>query len=145
MNSTTQAPPALQLRAYIVSLDGQHWETVHSTSRGAAKMWYYRHLDCDYPYLRIQCRVAGRKEKSPTFHTSQEFIRNAKYRNIEFAYCGMKVKVNECNGVIIGHNSSANLNIFFTDGKYAGETLNCHPHSGVIYFDKEGNVINHTN
>jgi hypothetical protein len=74
-------------------------------------------------------------------YTSPEFIRNAKYRNIEFAYCGMVVMVSDMHGVIVGHNSSANLNVLFTDGKYKGQILNCHPNHEIKYFDKNGILI----
>lgn len=125
-----------ELKSYDVALPGYPWETINSLSPGQAKSEYYRSLDMDgVPYTAIKVRVNGLP------YTSDDFIRNAKYRKIEFAYCGMAVKVGEWNGVIVGHNSSANLDILAIDGKYAGQVVNCHPHSNVTYYDKKGNVI----
>lgn len=124
-----------ELRCFKVSIDGQHWTNINALSRGEAKSRFFRNYDMDIEYTWLRCRSEGLP------YTSEDFIRNAKYRNIEFAYCGMKVTVNGCTGFIVGHNSSANLDVLFTDGKYKGMTLNCHPHSGVTYYDKKGNVI----
>ncbi len=53
----------------------------------------------------------------------------------------MAVLVGDFMGVIVGHNSSANLDILAINGKYEGQVLNCHPHSEITYFDKKGHVI----
>lgn len=127
--------PLQELRSYNCSLDGIHWETINALSPGQAKMEYYRDLDMDVPYTAIRCRVNGYP------YTSDEFIRMAKYRGIEFAYCGMAVMVGDWKGVIVGYNSSSNLDVLAVEGKYTGQVLNCHPHSKVTYFDKKGNVI----
>lgn len=73
--------------------------------------------------------------------TSDDFKRNAEYRNIPFAYCGMMVKVGDETGYIVGHNSSANLDVLFRQGKYAGRVLNCHPNSEMEYFSASGQLI----
>ncbi len=73
--------------------------------------------------------------------TSDEFKKNAEYRQISFAYCGMMVKVGDETGYIVGHNSSANLDVLFRQGKYAGQVLNCHPHSEIEYFSSAGALI----
>jgi hypothetical protein len=127
--------PLQELKSYNCSLDGEHWETINALSSGQAKMRYYRDLDMDIPYTAIRCRVNGYP------YTSEDFMRMAKYRQIEFAYCGMAVMVGDWMGVITGHNSSSNLNVLAVDGKYKGQVLNCHPHSEVTYFDRNGNVL----
>ena len=53
----------------------------------------------------------------------------------------MEVQVGEMGGVIVGNNSSANLDVLITDGKYKGQVLNCHPHWEITYYDKKGNII----
>lgn len=124
-----------ELKSYQCSLDGEHWSSYNATSRGQAKMQYWHDLDGDFEYLRIRCQVLG------AVYTSEEFIRNAEYRGIEFAYCGMVVDVGGCWGIIVGHNDSANLNILFTEGENKGMILNCHPNWKVTYYDRTGNII----
>ena len=124
-----------ELKSYLCSLDGEHWENINSFSRGAAKSEYYREYSDFAKYTQVKCRVGGYP------YTSEDFKRMAEYRQIPFAYCGMSVKVGNWNGAIVGHNSSANLNVVFIDGEYKGQTLNCHPHSQITYFDKKGNII----
>ena len=127
------------LKAYAVSLDGEYWVTINATSRGVAKNKFRQDLEWDVAYIDIKCKTLGDVE----FHTTERFKQNAKYRGIEFAYCGMKVQLGENFGWIVGHNSSANLDVLFYKGKpsYVGHTLNCHPNWKMKYFDKQGNII----
>lgn len=119
----------------MASLDGENWSYWNTTSHGQAKMMFLRNLDFDHvKFTDVKCRVVG------VPHTSADFVRNAKYRKIPFAYCGMKVKVGDDNGFIVGHNSSANLDVLFVDGKYKGQTLNCHPYSQITYFNPDGSI-----
>lgn len=124
-----------ELRSFNCSIDGEDWSTINALTAGMAKSIFYRELDMDIPYTCIKVRLNGYP------YTSEDFIRNAKYRKIDFAYCGMAVKVGDFNGVIVGFNSSANLNVLAIDGSYKGQVLNCHPHSEIVYFDKKGNVL----
>lgn len=122
-----------ELKSYKCSVDGEHWTTFNATSYGDAKMQYLQHLDdC---YLAVKCRCTG------AIYTSDEFIRNAKYRNIDFAYCGMVVDVAGEKGLIVGYNSSANLDVLFTTGKNKGKVLNCHPNWKMTYYDSKGEII----
>jgi hypothetical protein len=127
--------PLQELKSYDCSLDGKHWSTFNATSRGKAKSMFYRECDFDLDYKMIKCRTNGYP------YTSDEFRRNAKYRDIEFAYCGMAVQVQDWNGVIVGHNDSANLNVLFLDGANKGQVLNCHPNWKIKYFNKSGEVV----
>lgn len=124
-----------ELKSYDCSLDGKHWTTINATSKGKAKSMFYYSLEIDFKYTSIKCRINGYP------YTSDDFKRNAKYRNIEFAYCGMAVQVEHRKGVIIGHNSSANLDILFLDGEFKGQVINCHPNWKIKYFDNKGNLI----
>jgi len=124
-----------ELKCYECSLDRKHWTQLNATSPGDAKSQFLRYLDGGWHYTMILCHVLGRP------HTSEEFKRNAKYRGIDFAYCGMVIDVNGKKGVITGHNDSANLNVLFTEGKYKGQTLNCHPNWETTYFNSKGEII----
>jgi len=125
-----------ELKSYECSLDGENWTNLNTTSRGSAKATFYRHYsDLGINYIDIKCRCKGKP------YTSEDFKRNAKYRNIEFAYCGMVIDVNGKKGIIVGHNSSANLDVLFTEGTNKGYVINCHPNWLTTYYDSKGNVI----
>jgi len=124
-----------ELKSYACSLDGKHWDSINALSPGKAKSQYKRTIDLDFPYTIIKCKCKGYP------YTSEEFIKNAKYRNIEFAYCGMGVQVQGVQGVIVGYNDSANLDVLFLEGKIKGQVLNCHPNWRMKYFDKKGSLI----
>lgn len=126
-----------ELKSYKCSLDGEYWTTFNATSYGDAKMQYLRHLDdcCGDCYLAIRCRCTG------AIYTSEEFKRNARYRNIEFAYCGMVIDIDGRKGIIVGHNDSANLYVLFTEGEYKGKVYNCHPNWKTTYYDSKGEII----
>ena len=123
----------MEIKAYEVGTKeyGYNGHVINTTSRGKAKSKFYHHLEYDFPYTSIRCRCKGKP------YTSEQFKRNAEYRNIPFAYCGMAVKVGDRPGWIVGHNGSANLNIMFEDGR----VLNCHPNWDITYYDSEGNEI----
>ncbi len=111
---------------------GEHEHVVHHTSRGRAKAEFLAELDMpEYEYTDIRCRCLGRPR------TSQAFKDNAEYRGIPFAYVGMMVMVGDKRGWIVGHNSSANLDVLFDDGL----TLNCHPNWMITYYDRQENPI----
>lgn len=125
---------------YKCSLDGKHWWNTFASSSGQAKQAYIRMLDgcADDCYLSILCRVDRPK-------TTQAFKDNAKYRGIPFAYVGMNVKVGGDKGVIVGHNSSANLDVYFLEGDNKGQKLNCHPNWKIQYFNKKWKLIKEFN
>lgn len=120
-----------ELRSYKCSLDGKHWTKFNARTRGQAKIAFYHYLDGDYDYMRMLCRVDG------DIYTSDEFKRNAEYRNTPLAYCGMVVSCNGRRGVIVGHNYSANLDLAFDDGGYGS----AHPNWKMDYFGKNGELV----
>ncbi len=127
-----------ELRRFECSLGRDHWESYNATSRGKAKSQYMRDIaDCvdKDAYKHIRCRVVGQ------VYTSDDFKRMAKSRGIEFAYCGMLVKIENDHGVIVGHNDSMNLNVLMTSGRFKGRVDNCHPHYKTTYYDRAGNII----
>lgn len=69
--------------------------------------------------------------------TLEQFNRVKKYRGIDFAEIGMKIKVDNKIGKIVGANNHANLNVDFGDGTH----YNCHPNWKTTYYDKNNNII----
>lgn len=113
--------------AFEVSVTGTTWKrVVNARTRGAAKYDYWldvRDAWPDIPFTAIRARKLGKPR------TSTEFLRNAKYRGISLK-CGDRVRVGKSGGVVVGHNSSANLDVLFdADSEYPNLTLNVHPAS----------------
>ncbi len=142
MEGDAEVKSTKPLKTYMVTFTP--WLTSESfitTSAAKAKYLYFIQSDdvfnCSFfellKHLKVRC--LGGPE------TSEEFIKNAEYRQIPFAHCGMAVKVGGMLGHIVGHNSSANLDVLFAEGKYRGMVLNCHPHSDVEYYSADGTLI----
>ncbi len=137
-------PTVKQFECFLLDGDNEPYaqKRIIAKSAGLAKSRFLREaVDWfqDLVYTSICARVIGRVRD---METSEAFIRNAKYRGIDFAKVGMRVKVGDDMGTITGHNSSANLNVLFDDdSRYPGEEHNCHPHWDIIYFDVSGTEI----
>jgi hypothetical protein len=116
----------MSIYAFECSVKDAPWgpTIINSTTAGKAKRQYHRDVSDPWPDVRfIDIRV--RKVGAP--QTSDAFIRNAKYRGMPDVKCGQRVKVSGNFGWIVGHNSSANFDVLFDSGKWAGATLNVHP------------------
>lgn len=128
MSVTTARPQTV--RAYAVRIDGhEHERIINARSAGKAKYEYLLDLRDVLPDLKItdiRCRSLGHP------HSSKDFLRCATYRGLPNARCGDRVRVGDNTGTIVGHNSSANFDVLFDDGQWAGETLNVHP-SEIVF------------
>ncbi|MFH0995776.1 MAG: hypothetical protein V1844_09810 [Pseudomonadota bacterium] len=73
----------------------------------------------------------------------QQFIDEMKrLRGMDFVKIGMMVEVNGEIGTVVGMNSSANLDVIFSNQlKHGKGKSNCHPTSETRYFDAAGKVI----
>ncbi len=114
--------------AFEVSVKGTNWsQIINSSSSGKAKSEYHRQVTDawpEVPFTSMRCRKIG------PAHTSDQFIRNAVYRGMPGLRCGLEVSVGGELGVIVGHNSSANFDVLFSEtSKYKGSVLNVHPQS----------------
>jgi hypothetical protein len=113
--------------AFEVSVNGTDWtRVINARSAGKAKYEYFLDVRDVWPNVSITA-MRARKVGGP--RTSEAFQRNARYRGVPDARCGQRVKVGDCCGVIVGHNSSANFDVLFDDDapRYAGLKLNVHP------------------
>jgi hypothetical protein len=108
-------------------------------SPGKAKVEYWhdvRESWPDIPFTAVTACLEGRPI------TDEHFLSTAAYRGVPFARVGIKVHVDVTGfGVITGNNYSANFNVLFKSGKYAGQTLNCHPKWRITYYDAGGVVL----
>lgn len=125
------------LRAFACRVRGCDHETViNSTSIGRAKREFLINLDIDgIEFTDIRVRRLG----APV--TTDDLRRIAEYRGVPFARAGMLVQVGGDRGRIIGHNSSANFDVLFEEGRWAGQVLSCHPLSEIVYLNDVGEVL----
>ena len=115
-----------ELYAFACRVAGADWgeTTVNALTAGGAKVQYWRDVaDAwpDVPYTAVRARKVG------PAHSSEPFLHNAAYRGMPDIRCGEEVTVNGNDGMIAGHNSSANFDVLFTTGPWTGQTLNVHP------------------
>lgn len=98
---------------------------INAATRSKARYQYYLDVSDCWPEVKLM-DLNIRKVGGP--HSSERFIHNAKYRGMPDVRCGQRVKVgDEGEGVIVGHNSSANFDVLFDVGRWTGQVLNCHP------------------
>lgn len=102
----------------------EHETIINALSLGQAK--YHFLLDVREPWPDTKFTDVRGRKVGPA-HTSDRFLHNARYRGMPEARCGDKVMVGTSEGLIAGHNSSANFDILFTSGPWTGKTLNVHP------------------
>ena len=103
---------------------GEFTRTVNAATRSKARYDYLLDVRDAYPdvtFADISVRKLG------PAHTSEAFIRNARYRGMPDLRCGEAVTVSGRAGFVVGHNSSANFDVLFTGGDWAGAVLNVHP------------------
>lgn len=140
----------IKLKCYVVWIenffrDGSDYrKTFVAASAGKAKykFWWEGTDGGDQPFfdwlkcMKVKC--LGPLNPVNVFQDEERFNETKRKRNIEFAQLGMKVDVTGKTGVIIGSNSSANLNVLF-DGE--DDYQNVHPYWEITYYDKKGNII----
>jgi len=113
-----------ELRSWSVSTTDlpEHSTVVVARSAGAAKYRYWLDVSdaCpDFPFTKMRARVIAGYAEPRGFRDCME------YRRVPFARVGMRVRFDDGKeGTIVGHNSSANLDVIVDGGD---EVFNCHP------------------
>jgi hypothetical protein len=129
----------MALNTYVVNVKGTEWEKeITHISAGKAKSRYLREVRESWDnvaFRDLTCRSLG------AVNTPPEFLAMAEKRQIPFAHYGMKVRVGDDFGVIVGYTASANLEILFTSGKGKDHVLSCHPQFMIAYYDEQGNIL----
>lgn len=120
-------------------LISNHIAQSHSAARYA---YWQAHQECLSPYsacLRvIKVRSLGAIHASQFFGNKEDFMKMCEQREIPFAYQGMSVDVAGKIGVIVGSNSSMNLDVLFEG---YSDVSNCHPTWETTYYDDKMNVV----
>jgi hypothetical protein len=122
----------------------EHTENYIAETAGKAKYQFFKYLSDIYDwsfgdFLKwCYCKKVGIADIHHMFGDSETFERMKQYRDIPYAYQGMKIEVCGKPGTIVGANSSANLDVVF-DGQW--HENNCHPHYETVYFDRRGNIV----
>lgn len=124
---------------------GGHTGTAVAATRGKAKYDFFREhelgdlMSFGGFVCSAKCRLLHKFSVQDLFTQNiEDFERMKAYRNIPFAFLGMRVEVNGKPGRIIGYTHGFNLMVCF-DGQAYGS--NCHPHYRVKYFDNHGNLL----
>lgn len=126
-----------------------HKEDIKAETASKARYKFYKGMDADEPYKDYFRYIKVRKlyecDANYVDDVDNRIIegikRTAEYRQVPFVAYGMKVKVRDKFGKIVGHNSSANFNVDFGNGV----PMNCHPHYMITYYDENDNVIKEFN
>lgn len=124
MNAPLAAETVYAFACWHKCRDESKADMVNATTRSKARYKYW--LDIREPRPDVSIMDIKVRKVGPA-HSSAQFIHNAKYRGMPDVRCGQRVRTNGCEGVIVGHNSSANFDVLFQSGKFAGATLNVHP------------------
>lgn len=131
------------MNTYAVTY-GEHTERTIGATAGKAKYQFF--LDHEYGDLMtfgdflksVECRLVHKFHPRDLFGDIEQFYRVKEYRDIGFAFMGMRVEVDGRPGTIVGANSSANLDVCFDGESWRS---NCHPWWRVKYFDNFGNIV----
>ncbi|MFF2532210.1 hypothetical protein ACFVS2_25205 [Brevibacillus sp. NPDC058079] len=126
------------------TMNGWNRKSILASTPGKAKYDYFQDLKETWSELefkdfvkKIKCKKMGKANARCLFTNKEEFERMCKYRNIPFAYQGMKVEVDGRMGTIVG-NYGMNLLVWFEEYTRG---QNCHPWWKTIYYDEKGSVI----
>ncbi len=119
-----------KIRAFACSVKGADWgeTTVHALTRSKARYRYWREVREPWPgvtLMNINVRMLGAPRNTP------EFEHTKKYRGVSFNI-GDRVRVGESEGFVVDRNDSANFQIEFVSGPYAGGLLSAHPSEIVV-------------
>lgn len=132
------------MNTYAITL-WNHTSSAIGETAGKAKYSFFKEREIgdsiDFvDFLKqVRCKLVHKFHVQDLFTQNIERFQHMKEsRDIEFAHLGMKVEVDGKPGIIVGSNSSLNLDVCF-DGEHWES--NCHPWYRVKYFDNKGNII----
>lgn len=73
-----------------------------------------------------------------SYNTQKRINDVIEYRGLPPIKKGMRCEVDGKQGIVVGGNSSANLNVIFDGQKSA---MNCHPYWRMKIFNDDGSVV----
>lgn len=137
------------MNTYVITLSGyDRSATAYGETPGKAKYNFFLGVGDLFnsfaEFLRFvkSIRLVHKFRPCDLFGDTEQFGRMKEYRDIPYAFMGMRVILKSgsrgnIKGTIVGSNDSMNLDICF-DGTCHKE--NCHPHYKLIYLDNSGNI-----
>lgn len=114
-----------KLKAFACSVKDTDWgeSTVHALTRSKARYRHWRNVREPWPDIKlvdIRVRLLGAPRNTP------EFEHTKAYRGAIFNI-GDRVRVGTSEGFVVDRNDSANFEVEFVSGRYAGRRLSVHP------------------
>lgn len=123
-------------RSFVIAYRGETYDKIiTASSAGRAKyqaLLDMRDVNPDARITEFSAHVCARIHHPENFRSSIH-----RHRGLPLVRIGMRVEVGGKPGVIVGSNSSANLDVEFT----CGEVLNCHPQWMIRYIDDQGATV----
>lgn len=118
------------LKAFACSVKNSDWgeTTVHALTRSKARYRHWIHVREPWPDIKlidINVRTLGAPRNTPAFEHTK------KYRGVSFNI-GDRVRVGDSEGFVADRNDSANFQVEFVTGRYAGGLLSVHPSEIVV-------------
>lgn len=128
--------------------DFEYAENIFAETRSKARYKLYKKMTDEYNiewkdgfrgFLEgIRTKRIGTNGVNDLYGSEYDFKIMTERRDILFAEQGMMVNINGKYGIIVGSNTSCNLDVYFP---CLGHTDNCHPWWEATYYDKAGEVI----
>lgn len=135
------------MNTYQITLSDGYNKTISAITPAKARYELFRYLSDVWEwdegfkgFLKsiASCKCLHKFSPADLFNNNDTFENVKRWRSLEFIYLGMKVEMDGKKGVIVGGNSSLNLDVCF-DGQSWAE--NCHPWYKMKYFGSNGNLV----
>lgn len=127
--SKVKSPP--RIRQFECCVKGTDWvKSIYALTRSKARYLYWQDVVEAWDEVKLTDVTA----RAVPIYASQGVRDVFKSRGIPEAFIGMTVHVNGQEGLIVGVNNSANLNVMFNAGTKQESIGNCHPHWETVYF-----------
>ncbi len=132
----TKAPP--RIRQFECCVKGTDWvKSVYALTRSKARYLYWQDVVEAWDGVKLTDVTA----RGVPIYASHDVRTVFEARRIPEAFIGMTIHVYGKEGLIVGVNNSANLDVMFNAGTKQESIGNCHPHSETVYFGNHCEIV----